>query len=361
MNTEAPTHQSVKEKKGRLRYVSKRADAASTRYRIFQFIPPLEKLGWDIDYTAANDHGFLGRIAFAWSCRHYDIVIIQRKLFDAFTLKLLSYFANHLVFDFDDAIFLNDDGSDSPRRLSRFNHTTASCQLALAGNGYLAAHAKSKVVEIVPTVIDWQRYQQQQSIRDRYLSTQALNKTSNQSSENDNQQSLRLVWIGSRSTKKYLESHRDIFEALGKAFSNLSFHVIGDFSIEFTNLKTHSIPWSEEQEIKSLMEADIGVAPMDEDPWTKGKCALKIIQYMACGLPVVSSNTGANAEIVVENTTGFLAKNVSEWIKCIQALHDDKLRLSMGEAAKERVLKTYTVEVQANRMDALFTQLAQKK
>ncbi|MGI1679675.1 MAG: glycosyltransferase family 4 protein [Cellvibrionaceae bacterium] len=333
--------------KGKLLYISKRADAASTRYRIFQFFPALESKGWKCEYISANNQSLWERLTFAFSCRRYSIVIIQRKLFDPLTLKLISLFNSNIVFDYDDAIFLNDNGSSSSRRSKRFSKTTHLAKLSLAGNAYLASYSRSKKVDILPTSIPYERYSRKIQCRENYVKQ-------NFNSLNDR---LVLVWIGSHSTQKYLESHRDIIEGIGEKFENLTLKIIGDFSITFKHINTQCIAWSAETEINELMTADIGIAPMDEDPWTKGKCALKIIQYMACGLPVISSDTGANAEIVVHNETGFLANDLTEWIGSIEKLQDAKLRLKLGENALERVKEKYTVDIQAERMDDLFLSL----
>ncbi len=341
-----PTKNSTNKK---ILYISKRADAASTRYRIFQFIPILENKGWECEYIAANNQTLWQRLTFAFLCRRYSIIIIQRKLFDFFTLKCISFFNSNIVFDYDDAIFINDDGSPSSRRLKRFNQTTDTAKLSLAGNSYLASYSMSKQIEITPTSIPLGQYTQKNDVRKAYLEKKTI--------DDDINQSLTLVWIGSSSTRKYLESHRHIIEGIGTKFNNVTLKIIGDFTLNFSNIHTQCIPWSADTEIEELMKADIGIAPMDEDPWTKGKCALKIIQYMACGLPVISSNTGANAEIVKHNETGFLANNLDEWIHSIEKLQNDSLRKKMGVNARKRVALKYTVDTQAKRMDDLFTKL----
>ncbi|MGH1470518.1 MAG: glycosyltransferase family 4 protein [Cellvibrionaceae bacterium] len=363
MNTNAPTKTSSF-RNHRLLYISKRKDAASTRYRIFQFFPALENKGWHCDYIATNQQSLWERLQFAIACRHYSVVIIQRKLFDSFTLHLISFFNANIVFDYDDAIFLNDNGNPSSRRLKRFNKITHLAKASLAGNTYLASHSQSKLIEVLPTSIPFEDYQKKQHIREQYLNSKLADKSK--------YKSLTLVWIGSHSTKKYLESHREVIEAIGEKIGNVTFKIIGDFSITFNHINTLCIDWSADTEIEELMTADIGIAPMDEDPWTKGKCALKIIQYMACGLPVISSNTGANAEIVVQESsditaiensaaefkdTGFLANDLPEWINSIEKLSNETLRLSMGANALKRVAENYTVDKQAARMDKLFKQL----
>jgi len=323
--------------KGSILFISKHAQAASTRYRIFQYIEFLEDLGWSCSYHAANHNSIRERLSLLRKCSQYDIVVIQRKLFDSLNLSLITRSNPNLVFDYDDAIFLNDDGSRSNRRHQRFIRTTKASVLAFAGNRYLANHSACSHTEIIPTSIVFQNY--------KHLS----------STKRDTSGNVTLVWIGSCSTKKYLEQHRDFLEAIGSNFDNIELKIISDFELTFENLSTRCIPWSKEKEISELMSADIGIAPMTDDPWTRGKCGLKVIQYMACGIPVISSNCGANSEIILHNKTGFLASNVTDWINAIDRLQDAQLRKEMGEKGIARVNSAYSAEALSVKMDQLFT------
>lgn len=319
--------------KGRILFISKRRDAASTRYRIFQYWDYLQDFGWQCDYLPVS----AGRLQLLRSAAAADIVVVQRKLFDALTLRLLKLCNSNLVFDYDDAIFLNDDGSASPRRQARFAQSTALARLAFAGNSYLAEHSRSEETWIIPTTVELSRYPRAQ--------------------EPSPAEPLTLVWIGSRSTRKYLEQFRDSLEAMGRAFPASKLKVIGDFDIAFDSLQTECIAWSAEREVAELSSAHVGIAPMSDDPWTRGKCALKVIQYMACGLPVISSDCGANAEIVVEGETGFLVPDSEGWVAALGKLQDAALRRRMGEAARRQVEDHYSAQSQARVMDELFTGL----
>lgn len=320
--------------KGSILFVSKRRDAASTRYRIFQYWSQLEKAGWSLDYYPVTS----GRWGLLRKCAQADIVVVQRKLFDSLTLKLMKAVNPRLVFDFDDAVFLNDDGSPSRRRRKRFDAISRAARLCLAGNRYLAGESRCKHTVVFPTTVELSRY-------------------GNLQQQRPEPPPLTLVWIGSRSTRKYLEQHRPVLEAIGREVPEAELKVIGDFQIDFSPLSTRCIAWSAESEVEQLGSAHVGIAPMTDDPWTRGKCALKVIQYMACGLPVISSSCGANAEIVLEGETGFLATTQAEWIQALRQLQNGERREAMGRMALQRVRSHYSAESLAGTLDELFTEM----
>jgi glycosyltransferase involved in cell wall biosynthesis len=321
--------------KGSILFVSKRRDAASTRYRIFQYWDYLRAAGWELDYHPAGG----SRIELLRKAARADIVVIQRKLFDALTLTLLKRANPNLVFDYDDAIFLNDDGSPSARRLRRFKRSIRHARLCLAGNQYLSSHSLGQHTLVFPTTVEMTRYREVANAPPPVFT---------------------LVWIGSRSTSRYLEAFRDTLESLGQAMANIQLKVIGDFEIQFEHLTTHCIPWSADGEVAELASAHAGIAPMLDDPWTRGKCALKVIQYMACGLPVISSDCGANAEVIRDGETGYLVSDTEEWIAAARTLQDEERRRTMGQAARGRADAHYSAEALARVMDNWFTALLQE-
>jgi glycosyltransferase involved in cell wall biosynthesis len=121
--------------------------------------------------------------------------------------------------------------------------------------------------------------------------------------------------------------------------------IIADETVESNKLAVEHTPWSEHEEAAALLHGDIGIAPTPLNPWTLGKCGFKIVQYMACGLPVIASPVGANAQIVEDGRTGILANSPEEWEAAIIKLaRDPMLRAQMGEAARARVEREYSLE-----------------
>lgn len=320
-----------------LLFISKGEDSASTRYRAQQFFPLWHDAGFVPSHITAS-----GGARAVWRmlrhARRADIVVILRKTFPRPLLWLLRRTARVLIFDFDDAIFCNTDGSPSGTRMIRFISMVRCCDHVWAGNAWLARQASrfDTDVTIVPTAIDTARY--------RVTATKPV-------------ESVDLVWIGSRSTSKYLVT---ILPALRRALAHvtgLRLKIIADFDLADCGIPTLAIPWQARTEARELASSHIGVAPMPDNDWTRGKCALKVLQYMAAGLPVISSNAGANAEIVRDGATGFLVDDDDAWVeRIVQLASDAALRARLGAEGREHVDADYSIESVFPRMLATLPQ-----
>lgn len=305
-------------------FASKGDHAASTRYRALDYFDMLRKDGWFPIHIPI--HGTFSRLKLLRLALRADVVVILRKTFSCPYLQLLRKCSRCLIFDFDDAIFCRDDGSASPNALRRFAQIVRRSDLIWAGNDYLAHAARShnEAVYVLPTSLDPQKYRHN------------LAKPSD---------SIDLVWIGSSSTRKYLEQAIPALERLAADFPFLRLKIVADFDLPLKNLQTVAVPWSEKAEQEALGTAHIGIAPMEENPWTRGKCGLKVLQYMAAGIPVVTSPAGVNREIVEQGKTGFLAEHPEEWETAIDNLiHDSDLRQTMGRLGRSRVIKDFSLE-----------------
>jgi glycosyltransferase involved in cell wall biosynthesis len=197
----------------------------------------------------------------------------------------------------------------------------------IAGNSYLAARAKeagAKRIEIVPTVIDLERYDV---------------KSSSNSSE------IIIGWIGSPSTLKYLKTISSVLQYLVKKY-RVQIHIVGAKGVDIGISENVSyIEWEENTEAFSISKFNIGIMPLTDSPWEKGKCSYKLIQYMACGLPVVASKVGMNEEVVVAGENGFLANTKEEWIKVLELyIQSPEIRLRHGLAGREKVREKYCVQ-----------------
>ena len=155
-----------------------------------------------------------------------------------------------------------------------------------------------------------------------------------------------------------LELQRELWDAIGRAIPGLRLKVICDRFPHFANLPVDAVPWHAATETEELAGADIGVAWVPDDPWSRGKCALKLLQYHAAGLPVVANPVGVQAEIVRPGDNGFLATTPEEWIRSIRTLvNDADLRKRLGTAGREQVRTAYSVDVGAAQWLALLEQL----
>ncbi len=323
----------------RLLFVSKGEDAASTRYRALQFFPLWQAAGYAPAHVTAS--GGLGpTLDMLRQARRADVVVVLRKTFPAPLLWLLRRAARRLVFDFDDAVFSNSDGTPSRTRRSRFAAMLRACDRVLAGNAFLArqAAALNPAVTTIPTCVDAARY------------ALAAEKPAG---------TLDLVWIGSHSTRKYLAEAMPWLAQAATALPQLRLKIVADFDLPGSGVATLPVAWRAESEVRELASAHIGIAPMRDDDWSRGKCALKVLQYMASGLPVVSSRAGANAEVIEDGVHGFLAATPAEWAERIALLAGDaELRRRMGEAGRRRVADGYSVEAVFGRLRPVIDGLA---
>jgi glycosyltransferase involved in cell wall biosynthesis len=185
-------------------------------------------------------------------------------------------------------------------------------------------------VSIVPTVIDI----------DRYVA-----------SPRPQRDTVTVGWIGSPSTGHYLEPVKPVIAELAGLARAVA---IGARADQVAGSAFAAVPWTEESEVASLGEIDIGIMPLADTPWERGKCGYKLIQYMGLGLPVVASPVGVN-NLLVDSSNGYLASTQNDWRAALRALATDRqLRLKLGSAGRERVVAEYSLQVWAPRLAALF-------
>lgn len=317
-------------------FIAKKSSNAATRYRALQYFPYFETHGWQPLHIIASSSPkqWLNVLRQA---KQVDAVVVVRKLFAKPLLFLLRLFARKLIFDFDDAIFVNDDGSFSKQRQRGFCSVTKSCDYTWAGNSYLAEQAKKycENTTIIPTAIEHKRYALEAAKPTDYFD---------------------LVWVGSSATKKYLQEILPTLEAIGKKFPDVRLKIIADFDLATNHIQVIPIQWSASTEVKEIASSHVGIAPMIDNAWTRGKCALKVIQYMAAGLPVISSAASANKDIVLDGITGFLVNDQASWLNAVQQLKENSsLRHNMGMNGQQRVTEHYSVEKTFEKMLKLLT------
>jgi glycosyltransferase involved in cell wall biosynthesis len=259
---------------------------------------------------------------------------------------LLRRFARHLILDIDDAIYAGKprkplgDAENSWWRRTKFATTCRSAELVIAGNRHLADVVKplGTRVEIVPTPVDCDRYRP---------------------SKPDPARPLRLVWIGLPENLIYLEMLRPVIEKLQKSWPDLKLRVICSRFPDWGDALIEPVQWSPQSEVPALGSADVGIMPLTDNEWTRGKCAFKLLQYMAAGLPCVASPVGASREAITDEYNGFLATTPSEWHEALRRLlASAELRASFGQRGLERVRDQYDVPGIARRTAALIAAAA---
>lgn len=302
------------------------------RYRLAAFRPAFAGAGHTLDIRAVPQSLF-GRFAIGRDLTSYDAVILQRKLLPRWAIALLRRRVRRLIFDFDDALWLRDSfsvkGFDDAKRTARFRTTVAACDLVIAGNDYLAAEARKFAaghVRVIPTCVDVAKY------------------TPTSHTAHDG---VRLVWVGSSSTLKGLERFTPTLSAIGRALPGTRLKLICDRFTEFPGLSVERCVWNEATEACEIANADIGIGWVPNDPWSRGKCGLKVLQYQAAALPVVANAVGVQADFVYEGT-GIRANTTDEWVNAIRTLAADAaLRKRLGQAARKQVEACYSVEAGA--------------
>lgn len=280
--------------------------------------------------------------------RHFDVLWIEKEALPwlPLWLELALLRGVPYVLDYDDAIFHNYDQHPNSwvRRLfgRRLDRLMAGATLVVGGNHYLAQRARdagAPWVEVVPTVIDLERY--------AYM-------PKNQAVVPAADKLPRIVWIGSPATVHYLQMLHEPLRALAERHSYV-LRVIGGGAVELPGVQVEVLPWSEATEVDNISTCDVGVMPLLDSPWERGKCGYKLIQYMACGLPVVASNVGVNPDIVQEGENGFLANTPHEWVAALgKLLSNQSLRAQMGLAGRQLVERTYCIQQTGPRMAKLL-------
>jgi len=319
-------------------------DHVCCRYRLAAFRESFAGMGYRLELVPLPKSP-LGRWRAIGSVRSADVVVLQRKLLSWFEVKWLRRAAKKFIFDFDDALWLRDShaakGFESAKRRRRFDTILKHCDAAVAGNAILAAEAAKfcRRVDVIPTCVDPVKYPQA-----RHERTGAA---------------CKLVWIGSSSTLRGLEANAAMLNAIGRAIPGLELTVLCDRMPHFADLAVRGVPWSEATEAAELASADIGLGWVPDDPWSRGKCGLKLLQYHAAGLAVVANPVGVQVEIVRHGETGMLATTTDEWVAAMKRLTTDaELRKRLGMNGRARLVDRFSVARCGEAWGRLLAELA---
>ena len=338
---------------------------ASSRIRSLQYLPYLENHGIGVTVRSLFDDDYLNRLyqngersVFSiakcywrrlfvlFSVFKYDLIWIEKEIFPyfpPFAERLLYFLSKKYVVDYDDAIFHNYDFSGNifirafmKKKIDKVMHY-AVC--VVAGNEYLAVRARAAGaprVELIPTVVDITRY----SSRDNLVSSRPV-----------------IGWIGSPSTQSYVIGIRDALIRACKVH-HARLILVGateHMREEFSGLDIDIVTWSEASEADSIRQMDIGIMPLPDGPWEKGKCGYKLIQYMACGIPVIASPVGVNVDIVTGSQCGLFAGSLSEWeAALLQLLESPSQRAILGSAGRSSAENIYSLQVQSPVLRDIF-------
>ena len=278
-----------------------------------------------------------------------DFVLVHREILPLgppiLEWTISKIFRKKIIYDFDDAIWLTDNNNESwlKKKLRWRGKVGWICKWGhkvSVGNEYLARYARQYNLHVVvnPTTIDTE------NLHNPKLCPQK---------NNDN--NVMIGWTGSHSTLKYLEKLQPVLKMIGERYKQASFLVIADQPPALDLKGTVFVQWSKETEIEDLLKIDIGVMPLPDDAWARGKCGFKILQYMALGIPSIASPVGANMEVIKHGKNGLLCTTEAEWLAAFDLLINNvNLRKEIGAEGRKTVTERYSVLSNASNFLSLF-------
>ncbi len=300
----------------------------SSRLRVTAHLPAIRHAGF-VGETADIPRSPIARVKRFLGLGRFDVVVVQKKVLRHWEVALLARCATHLVYDFDDAVTVGPYGErPDPRRSARFAAMIAHCTAVIAGNEELARYAAGHPnVRVIPTGVDPAAY------RVKPPATA------------DGRGAVVVIgWIGTSGNLKYLRMLAPAFETLAERGVRVTLRVVSDASPEPSAIPVEFVPWRLDREANDVVGFDIGVMPLDDTAWSRGKCGFKLLQYMAAGLPTVASPVGVNRSIIQHGENGLLADSPDAWKGALdQLIADPSLRTRLGRAARRTVETQYSL------------------
>jgi glycosyltransferase involved in cell wall biosynthesis len=339
---------------------------ASSRIRFLQFMPALEQQGFTFDVQPLLDNDYVrslyggppvgaGSLLRSYGRRFralhrrmkYDLIWLEKEALPWLPtwMEIARLEGIPYVVDYDDAWFHRYENHWlSPLLGHKIDAVMRVAHTVVAGNDYLARRARqagARHVEIVPTAIDLDRYRDLPVAR--------------------GSEAVTIGWIGIPLNAHYLTIIEPALRAVA-ADAPIKLHVVGaPVPPELAGIPAESFAWSEDSEIARIAAFDIGIMPLHDTPWERGKCAYKLLQVMAAGKPVIASLVGANAQVVQHGVNGFLANTTEEWTQALRALAaDPELRRRMGAQARRTVEDRYSAAIVGPRLAAILSRAAQE-
>jgi glycosyltransferase involved in cell wall biosynthesis len=332
----------------------------SQRFRMEQYFPYLQQEGFRCDYSwfinEEDDELFYSkghiagkfllllkavrvRLGDLLQAKKYDIVFVQREAFmtgSVFFEKRFARSGARLVYDFDDAIWLQDTSAANQnlswlKRPSKIADIIKVADLVIAGNQFLADYAKTfnSNIVVIPTVVDTAVFKPGAKLKAVHAP-------------------VCIGWTGSSSTIKHFQLLLPVFRKLKEHYKeHIVIRLIGDKKAMTNEPWIEQVSWNASGEVADLRQLDIGVMPLPDDAWSKGKCGFKAIQYMSLGIPCVVSPVGVNTEIIQHGINGMHAQDEEAWITLLSKLIESTdLRKEIGEAGRQTILQKYSVQAQ---------------
>src|SRR5690242_3681387 len=310
--------------------VVEHGNAPSTRLRLRDCLDHYHQLGVEATVLPARRSSLPERLRVLKEAARHDVVVLFKTIgFNEFELSLLQRTNRRIVFDFDDAVMFREQKHRRPLRaktFKKFLRTVRHCEAVVAGNDFLAsfAEATGRRAVILPTSIDLSKYKLKQH-------NQGLG--------------LTIGWLGLSDGLPYLRYIHPALQLLSARFPGLKLKVISDKPLQLDGVVVENEPWRMETEQATLASFDIGIMPLWDSVWTRGKCGYKILQYMGVGTAVVASDVGVNSQIIKHGENGFLARTVEDWVDTLGSLiANAEQRKLFGIRGRELIEQRYSLE-----------------
>jgi glycosyltransferase involved in cell wall biosynthesis len=344
-------------------------EGASSRYRVYQYLPELKKLGVDCTVSSFMSADFY-KLSFSsghflqkvfrtitasfsrlWQLRRYreyDIIYMQRELFPfgpPLVERWLKRRGARLVYDYDDALFINKPSQynwmvNLLRTPTKVYDIFALSACVMAGNRYL----RDKALEHAPRSEVFEVAEDADRIKPH--------------PPHKNENGVVIGWLGSKTTAKYLLLVESVLREIADEYPDVRFEVMGAGELDLTGLQITQLDWSLKGELEALARFDIGIMPLPMEEWSEGKSGGKARTYMVAGVVPIVADIGYNRELIQDGKTGFLCETAEDWKSAIcRAIEDAALRQRIGEAARKDVIDRFPVAGQAAKMRAILAEL----
>src|SRR5436853_5805542 len=324
--------------------VVEHGNAPSTRLRLRDCLDYYAGLDVEATVVPTRRSSVTERLRVLKEARRHDVVVLFKTIgFNELELGLLQRANRRIIFDFDDAVMFRDQKHRRPLRgkdFKKFLRTVRHCAAVVAGNDFLAcfAEAAGRRAIILPTSIDLRRYHLKQ---------------------NFDGQGVTIGWVGPSDGLPYLLNMQPALQRRGARFTGLKRRSVSDKPLQLDGVHVENDPWRLETEQTNLASFDIGIMPLWDSVWTRGKCGYKILQYMGVGTAVVASDVGVNNEIISHGENGFLAKTQEDWVGALSTLiQNAEQRRTFGLRGRELIAKRNSLESFADDYVKLFNELA---
>ncbi|MEO9257142.1 MAG: glycosyltransferase [Crocinitomicaceae bacterium] len=345
----------------------------SQRYRFEQYLSFFEANGFSCELSNIisekddkifyNSGNLLKKAGIVWKgilirlkdvrrANEFDLIFIHREalmLGSTYFEKRFNKSKAKVIFDFDDAIWMLDTSAGNSKWKflksdAKTGKNIAYSDAVIAGNSFLANYALTfnKNVHIIPTTVDTEIFKLK-NVKEKSTS-------------------ICIGWSGSPTTIKHFEHLLGVLKKIKEKYGDkIHFSVMGDGNYSNPELGIQGIPWQSEKEVEEISRFDIGIMPLPNDAWSKGKCGLKGLTYMSLEVPTIMSAVGVNSEIIQDGENGFLASSEEEWIEKLSLLiESEELRQKIGKAGRKTVVESYSVLANQEKYLSLFKELLNK-